>query len=63
MQSFSHIRSEGKKRAKKKKKSMTEALQIRSEGLGMELIPLAMDCLGKHLDEWWWERSIWEFYG
>ena len=42
---------------------MTEALQIRSEGLGMELIPLAMDCLGKHLDEWWWERSIWEFYG
>ena len=62
MQSFSHIRSEGKKRAKKKK-SMTEALQIRSEELGMELIPLAMDCLGKHPDEWWWERSIWEFYG
>ena len=27
---------------------MTEALQIRSEELGMELIPLAMDCLGRH---------------
>lgn len=35
---------------------MTEALQIMSEGPGREFTPLAMQCLGKHVDGCWWGK-------